>query len=54
MTFAVGEMVRVQNPKSKQRDATGEVSAVHVAQDGQILSYDIQLTEGDREVTCWS
>ena len=46
LSFAVGEIVRIQNPKSKQWDATGEISAVRVAQDGQILSYDIQLTDG--------
>ena len=50
LTFAVGEIVRIQNPKSKQWDATGEISAVRVASDGKILSYDIQLTDGGTTV----
>ena len=45
LSFAVGEIVRVQNPKSKQWDATGEIAAVRVASDGKILSYDIHLTD---------
>ena len=50
LTFAVGEIVRVQNPKSKQWDATGEIAAVRVASDGKILSYDIHLTDGGTTV----
>ena len=46
MLFEVGELVRVQNPKSKQWDATGEIAAVRVANDGRVLSYDINLTDG--------
>ena len=30
LLFEVGELVRVQNPKSKQWDATGEIAAVRV------------------------
>ena len=46
LLFGVGELVRVQNPKSKQWDATGEIAAVRVANDGRVLSYDINLTDG--------
>ena len=50
LTFAVGELVRLQNPKSLQWNATGNVQAVRLACDGRVLSYDIQLTQGGMTV----
>ena len=50
LTFAVGELVKIQNPRSLQWDATGNVQAVRLACDGRVLSYDIQLTNGGMTV----
>ena len=50
LTFAVGELVKIQNPRSLQWDTTGNVQAVRLACDGRILSYDIQLTNGGMTV----
>ena len=50
LTFAVGELVKIQNPRSLQWDATGIVQAVRLACDGRVLSYDIQLTNGGMTV----
>merc|ERR1712215_275379 len=46
LVFEVGEIVKVQNPKTLKWDETGTVQAVRVACDGRILSYDIQLSSG--------
>merc|ERR1711888_307297 len=50
LTFAVGVLVKIQNPRSLQWDATGIVQAVRLACDGRVLSYDIQLTNGGMTV----
>ena len=42
----MGELVKIQNPKSLKWDETGTVQAVRVACDGRILSYDILLSNG--------
>ena len=44
LLFEVGELVRIQNPKNKEWDATGEIAAIRVANDGRVLSYDLNLT----------
>ena len=46
LVFEVGELIKVQNPKTKIWDETGTVQAVRVACDGRILSYDILLSNG--------
>ena len=46
LVFEVGELVKLQHPKTKKWDETGTVQAVRVACDGRILSYDILLSNG--------
>ena len=42
--------MRIQNPKNKEWDATGVIDALRVANDGRVLSYDINLTNGGTTV----
>ena len=44
LLFEVGELVRIQNPKNKEWDSTGVIEAIRTANDGRVLSYDINLT----------
>ena len=44
--FSVGELVYIQNPKSKEWDTTGTIDSLRIASDGTVLSYNIQLSEG--------
>ena len=46
LVFEVGELFKLQNPKTKKWDEEGTVQAVRVALDGRILSYDILLSSG--------
>ena len=46
LVFEVGELVKLQHPKTKMWDEEGTVQAVRVALDGRILSYDILLPSG--------
>ena len=41
--FKIGENVWVQNMKTKKWDKQGTISAVRVAYDGKIVSYDLDL-----------
>ena len=50
LLFAVGELVRIQNPKNKEWDSTGVIDAIRIAKDGRVLSYDINLTNGGTTV----
>ena len=50
LLFAVGELVRIQNPNNKQWDSTGVIDAIRIATDGRVLSYDINLTDGGTAV----
>ena len=42
----MGEVVKLQHPKTKMWDEEGTIQAVRTALDGQILSYDILLPSG--------
>ena len=44
--FSVGELVYIQNPKSKEWDSTGTIDSLRIASDGTVLSYNINLSEG--------
>ena len=44
--FSVGELVYIQNPKSKEWDTTGTIESLRIASDGTVLSYNIQLSNG--------
>ena len=46
--YSVSETVRVQNIKNKKWDMTGEISRVRTADDGIILSYEVNT---DRVIT---
>ena len=50
MLFEVGELVRIQNPKNKEWDSKGVIEAIRIANDGRVLSYDINLTNGGTTV----
>ena len=50
LLFEVGELVRIQNPKNKEWDSTGVIEAIRTANDGRVLSYDINLTNGGTTV----
>ena len=50
LLFAVGELVRIQNPKNQEWDSTGVIDAIRIATDGRVLSYDINLTNGGTTV----
>ena len=43
MTYAVGEHVRLQDIRTKCWDRVGVVTGIRVADDGKILSYDIEV-----------
>ena len=44
LLIEVGELVRIQNSHNKEWDSTGVIEAIRVANDGRVLSYDINLT----------
>ena len=46
LLFEVGELVRIQSPHTKEWDSTGVIEAIRTANDGTVLSYDINLTNG--------
>ena len=46
LIYRVGEVVKLQHPKTKMWDEEGTIQAVRTALDGQILSYDILLPSG--------
>ena len=46
LIYEVGEIVKLQHPKTKMWDEEGTIQAVRTALDGQILSYDILLPSG--------
>ena len=43
MTYEIGESVRLQDIKTKRWDRHGVVTGIRVADDGRILSYDIDI-----------
>ena len=43
LTYAVGEHVRLQDIRTKRWDRVGVVTGIRVADDGKILSYDIEV-----------
>ena len=43
-TYSEGELVCLQNIKSKKWDTMGVVKGIWTADDGTILSYDIQIS----------
>ena len=43
MTYDVGEHVRLQDIRTKCWDRVGVVTGIRVADDGKILSYDIDV-----------
>ena len=43
LTYAVGEHVRLQDIRTKCWDRVGVVTGIRVADDGKILSYDIEV-----------
>ena len=48
--FSIGELVRIQNPKSREWDTTGTIESLRTASDGTVLSYNIQLSNGGSTV----
>ena len=46
LIYRVGEVVKLQHPRTKMWDEEGTIQAVRTALDGQILSYDILLPSG--------
>ena len=50
LLFAVGELVRIQNPHNKEWDSTGVIESIRTANDGRVLSYNINLTNGGTTV----
>ena len=43
LTYAVDEQVRLQDIRTKRWDKVGVVTGIRVADDGKILSYDIEV-----------
>ena len=43
LTYAIGESVRLQDIRTKCWDRVGVVTGIRVADDGKILSYDIEV-----------
>ena len=43
LTYEIGESVRLQDIKTKRWDRIGVVTGIRVADDGRILSYDIDI-----------
>ena len=46
LIFNIGEVVRLQCPKSKAWDSRGEIKALRYSETGKIVSYDILLPNG--------
>ena len=46
LVFNIGEIVRLQCPKSKSWDSRGEIKALRYSETGKIVSYDILLPNG--------